>query len=202
MRVQAERLTGLVVDMLARQPAPEHARICAEHLVGASLRGHDSHGVGMASSYLRWIAEGRMFPNRHAKVVRDNLAVLVIDGQFGLGQVIAGEAMDLGVARAPGPGVACVALRNACHIGRIGAYGERCAEAGLISMHYVNVVGHPPTVAPHGGREPRTITNPYCCCIPRADGRHITLDMATSVVAAGKLRHRLDDRGGQRPPNA
>jgi hydroxycarboxylate dehydrogenase B len=202
MRIQAEPLTGLVTDTLTRAGAePEHARICAEHLVGANLRGHDSHGVGMAVSYLRWIAEGRMFPNRHAKVAKDSLAVLVVDGQFGLGQVVAGEAMEIGIARALQTGVACVALRNSCHIGRIGAYGEQCAKAGLISTHYVNVVGHPPTVAPYGGREPRTITNPYCCTIPRADGRHITLDMATSVVSAGKLR--VAYMAGQpAPPNA
>ena len=48
-------------------------------------------------------------------------------------------------------GIACVGLRNACHIGRIGAYGEQCADAGLISMHYVNVVGHGPMVAPFAG---------------------------------------------------
>jgi uncharacterized oxidoreductase len=81
-----------------------------------------------------------------------------------------------------------VALRNACHIGRIGTYGEQCADAGLISMHHVNVVGAGPTVAPFGGREARMLTNPYCCAVPRRSGEHIVLDFATSAVAMGKLR--------------
>ena len=50
----------------------------------------------------------------------------------------------MAIARARQMGVACVALRNCCHIGRIGTYGEQCADAGLVSMHYVNVVGRRP----------------------------------------------------------
>jgi uncharacterized oxidoreductase len=55
-------------------------------------------------------------------------------------------------------------------------------------MHYVNVVGAGPAVAPYGGREPRMLTNPYCCTVPRPDGNHIVLDFATSAIAIGKLR--------------
>jgi uncharacterized oxidoreductase len=79
-------------------------------------------------------------------------------------------------------------LRNSCHIGRIGTYGEQCAAAGMVSTHYVNVVGAGPAVAPFGGREPRMLTNPYCCAIPRPGGEPIVLDFATSAVAIGKLR--------------
>jgi uncharacterized oxidoreductase len=79
-------------------------------------------------------------------------------------------------------------LRNSCHIGRIGTYGEQSAAAGLISMHYVNVIGGGPAVAPFGGREPRMLTNPYCCAIPRKNGEHVVLDFATSAVAIGKVR--------------
>jgi uncharacterized oxidoreductase len=189
MRIQADRLTRIVSAMLERAGTLRaNARICAEHLVAANLKGHDSHGVGMAPAYLDWIADGRLFPNRRAKVIADKAAVLVVDGRFGLGPVIGRQTMELAIARARESGVACVALRHSCHIGRIGAYGEQCADAGLISMHYVNVVGHGPMVAPFGGREPRMVTNPYCCAVPRPGGDHIVLDFATSAVAAGKLR--------------
>jgi uncharacterized oxidoreductase len=115
--------------------------------------------------------------------------------------VVAREATALGIERARQTGVACVALRNACHIGRIGTYGEQCADAGLVSMHYVNVVGHAPSVVPYGGREARTVTNPYCCVVPQADGNHIVLDFATSTIAAGKVRvARM--KGEQVPENA
>jgi uncharacterized oxidoreductase len=202
MRIPADRLTALVATMLERAGAEfDRARVCAEHLVAANLKGHDSHGVGMAPAYLTWIAQGRMFPNRRGKVIADRLAAITVDGRFGLGQAVASEAVDLVIARARQTGVACVALRNACHVGRIGAYGEQCADAGLVSMHYVNVVGHRPMVAPYGGREPRLITNPYCCAVPRADGRHIVLDFATSAVAAGKLRVAMM-KGEPAPPGA
>jgi uncharacterized oxidoreductase len=101
---------------------------------------------------------------------------------------VAREAVDMAIERARAHGVCCLALRNACHIGRIGTYGEQCADAGLISMHYVNVVGAGPAVAPYGGREPRMLTNPYCCAIPRRSGEHVVLDFATSAIAIGKVR--------------
>jgi uncharacterized oxidoreductase len=187
--IKAERLTQLMAQILERAGAePERALICAEHLVAANLKGHDSHGVGMAPSYVRWIAAGKLKPNARPEVVHDHGAVMVVDGRFGLGQPVAREATQLAIGRAKELGVACVALRNACHIGRIGSYGEQCADAGLISMHYVNVVGTGPAVAPFGGREPRMLTNPYCCAIPRPGGEHVVLDFATSAIAIGKLR--------------
>lgn len=189
MLIQAERLAGVVTGLLERAGTEtDRARVCADHLVGANLKGHDSHGVGMLPSYLRWIADGQLHPNRRARVLQDRVAVMLVDGGFGLGQPVAHETIDLAIARARQTGVACVGLREACHIGRIGAYGEQCAEAGLVSMHYVNVVGGPPAVAPFGGREPRMLTNPYCCAVPRSGGDHIVLDFATSALAIGKLR--------------
>jgi uncharacterized oxidoreductase len=187
--IDTGRLTELLAAILGRAGAePERARICAEHLVAANLKGHDSHGVGMAPSYVRWIQAGKLKPNARPQVVHDRGAVMVVDGGFGLGAPVAREATELAIARARELGVACVALRNSCHIGRIGTYGEQCADAGLISMHYVNVVGAGPAVAPFGGREPRMLTNPYCCAIPRRSGEHVVLDFATSAIAIGKLR--------------
>jgi uncharacterized oxidoreductase len=187
--VQAERLILILTDLLERAGAErERAAVCGEHLVLANLKGHDSHGVGMAPSYVRWITAGKLFPNARPEVVQDKGAVMLVDGRFGLGAPVAKETIEMAIARAREMGVACVGLRNACHIGRIGTYGEQCADAGLVSMHYVNVVGAAPAVAPFGGREPRMLTNPYCCTVPRPDGDHIVLDFATSAIAIGKLR--------------
>lgn len=202
MQIQADRLTSLATAILEKAGAEHaHAYICAEHLVRANLKGHDSHGIGMLPSYIAWIRNGRMFPNRHPKVIKDHVALMVVDGQYGLGQVIGKETTALAIERARKTGVACVGLRNSCHIGRIGTYGEQCADAGLVSMHYVNVVGHGPSVVPYGGREPRTVTNPYCCVVPQADGRHIVLDFATSTIAAGKVRVAFM-KGEQVPENS
>jgi uncharacterized oxidoreductase len=189
MHIQAAPLTDLLQTILvAAGTQQDRARICAEHLVTANLKGHDSHGVGMAPSYVHWIRAGKLKPNARPVVISDRVAVMVVDGQFGLGQPVARETIDLAIERARKTGIACVALRNSCHIGRIGAYGEQCAQAGLVSMHHVNVVGADPAVAPFGGREPRMLTNPYCCTVPRKGGDHIVLDFATSAIAIGKLR--------------
>ncbi len=189
MLIQADRLTRVLTTLLEKAGTEtDRAQVCADHLVRANLKGHDSHGVGMAPSYVRWIAAGKLFPNARPKVIKDRAAVMVVDGQFGLGAPVAKETIEMAIARAKQTGVACVALRDSCHIGRIGTYGEQCADAGMVSMHYVNVVGAEPAVAPFGGREPRMLTNPYCCAVPRANGDHIVLDFATSAIAIGKLR--------------
>src|SRR5271169_5670004 len=126
MIIDAEPLTALLTLILKSAGAePERARVCAEHLVSANLKGHDSHGVGMAPSYVAWIRSGKLHPNVRPKVISDRGAVMVVDGQFGLGQPVARETIQMAIARAKEIGVACVALRNACHIGRIGAYGEQ-----------------------------------------------------------------------------
>ena len=97
-------------------------------------------------------------------------------------------AWAIGAARTHG--VAVHGLRNAHHIGRVGTYGEMVAEAGLVSVHFVN--GAAPDgniVAPFGGREGRFLTNPVCIAVPgTAATPPVILDFATSQVAMGKVR--------------
>src|SRR3546814_12524949 len=81
---------------------------------------------------------------------------------MGYGQTICREATEMAIARAKDKGAAIVGLRRTHHMGRIGAWGEMCARAGLISIHYVTTTGPRPYVAPWGGIEARYSTNPYC----------------------------------------
>ncbi len=169
--------------------APEEARAIAENLVAANLAGHDSHGIGVLPLYVRNVRNGALFANQHVSVLRDSGPVVQLDGNLGYGQVIGAEAMDIGIAKAKETGVAILALRNTHHLGRIGAWAELCADAGLVSIHYVNINGHKPLVAPFGGAEGRYATNPYCTAIPGTDTQPpIVLDMATSKIAVGKVR--------------
>lgn len=163
------------------------AELVADHLVQANLAGHDSHGVGMIPSYMASLAQGQLQLNQHAEVVRDAGAVLTLDGARGFGQVVASEAMALGIERAGKLGLAAVALHNAHHIGRIGHWAEQCARAGFISIHFVNVVGDP-MVAPFGGSDRRFGTNPFCAIFPRPGRTPLLLDFATSGIAFGKTR--------------
>ncbi|MCP5179228.1 MAG: malate/lactate/ureidoglycolate dehydrogenase [Pseudomonadales bacterium] len=189
MLINADQLTSFATDVFLAAGAPdENARLVAEHLVEANLKGHDSHGVGMIPAYVNNILTGLLKPDARANVVSDKGAVLVVDGQFGFGQVVGRQATALGIARARELGVACVGSRNNHHLGRIGAYGEQCAAAGMVSVHFVNVVGHDPQVSPWGGRERRMTTNPFCAVVPRPGTWPIVLDMATSAIALGKVR--------------
>src|SRR3954449_1446017 len=169
--------------------AESEAEIIADHLVEANLKGHDSHGVGMIPSYLRNLGGGKVKPNEPGRVVSDTGSIVVYDGERGYGQVVARNAILLGIERARRDGVAVVALRNAHHIGRIGTYGEMCAGAGLVSMHFVNITDQRPAVAPWRGRDGRFGTNPVCVALPGPEPtRPIIADMATSRIAMGKVR--------------
>ncbi len=189
MLIKPDPLRRFITNVFTHAGATETvAADVAYHLVEANLKGHDSHGVGMTPAYVRNIRVGHLDVNAHATVVRDSGAVLLVDGRFGFGQVVGREATELAIARVKTTGVVCLGLRNAHHLGRIGAYGERCGRAGFVSVHFVNVVGHEPQVSPWGGRERRMTTNPFCCVVPRDGDEPIVLDMATSAIALGKVR--------------
>ena len=188
--VSSDRLHQVTMAIcLGVGSSEREAELVARHLVSANLTGHDSHGVGMLPLYVRCWAEDNLQPNKHASVLKDQGPILVIDGQRGFGQVIAYEAMELGMAKAKAEGAAVVSLRNSFHIGRIGYWSELCAKSGFASMHYVNVVDNNPIVAMHAGAEPVLSTNPYSAALPGEDGNPLVmLDMATSKIAMGKAR--------------
>jgi hydroxycarboxylate dehydrogenase B len=166
---------------------PAECEAVARNLVDANLTGHDSHGVGMVPRYVEGFLEGGLTPNARVQVVVDAGAVLRLDGQAGLGQVIGEQAMALGIERVRTTGCCVVALGNAHHLGRIGAWAEQAAAAGLVSMHFVNVVARP-IVAPHGGADARFGTNPFTAGVPLRGRPPLILDFATSMIAQGKTR--------------
>jgi hydroxycarboxylate dehydrogenase B len=189
MLINQQRLTSLVTAIFRASGSTEAvAAEVAGHLVAANLKGHDSHGVGMVPAYVANIRNGHLRQDAHASVLRDHGAVLLVDGGMGFGQVVGREATDLALQRVKDTGVVCVGVRNCHHLGRIGSYGEQCGDAGYVSLHFVNVVGHAPQVSPFGGRERRMTTNPFCCVVPRRGELPLVLDMATSAVALGKVR--------------
>ena len=120
-------------------------------------------------------------------------------GHFSFGQTVAPQAAALGIERrAQQHGTAIIALRNAGHVGRIGAYAEQAIAAGLISIHFVNVAGSV-LVAPFGGAERRFSTAPFSVGVPTDPP--VVLDFATSLVAEGKVL--VASNGGKPlPPDA
>lgn len=189
MLIDQNKLTEFVTRIfVAADTSSAFAARVAHHLVAANLKGHDSHGVGMIPAYVGNIRAGHLTVDAEANLVRDKGAVMLVDGQFGFGQVVGSQATAMAIDRAKETGMVCMGVRNCHHLGRIGSYGEQCAEAGMVSVHFVNVVGHGPLVSPFAGRDRRMSTNPFCCVVPRGDEPPIVLDMATSAIAQGKVR--------------
>lgn len=183
-------LRALVSAILrASGSAPAEAAEVAEHLVDANLAGHDSHGVGMLPLYLASVRRGGLHCNRAPRLVSDYCAVLVFDGEHGFGHPAARRVLEVAMERARAHGVALVALRNSGHVGRVGAHGERVAAAGFAALIFVNAIGRPPSVAPHGGAQARISSNPFCFAYPAIDGlAPVVLDAATAGMAIGKAR--------------
>jgi uncharacterized oxidoreductase len=187
--IKDDTLRRFVSAVFAKAGSTTHeADMIAKRLVDSNLMGHDSHGVVRVTSYIGWLKEGKIATNRHVKVLAESDAFAILDGQGGYGQVLGGEAMAIGIAKARKTGVALIALRHAHHLGRIGDWAETCAEAGCASIHFVNVVHVGGLVAPWGGIERRMSTNPFCCGMPLQGKEPIILDFATSKVAEGKVQ--------------
>jgi LDH2 family malate/lactate/ureidoglycolate dehydrogenase len=162
------------------------AAMVAGGLVAANLVGHDSHGVLRLPQYVDMVKEGRVHPAARPSLIGQQQATARVDGARGWGQPAARLATDTVIALARDFGVGAVTIDHCNHIGRVGEYVERMANAGYIGMALCNVGA---AVAPFGGREPRMGTNPLAWGIPRGAGLEpLVVDFATSVVAEGKLR--------------
>ena len=166
----------------------EEAQRVATHLVESNLAGHDSHGVIRIPPYIDWLRDGKVFANKSIEVVFENEAIAVVDGQFGLGQSIGEQAMQLGIDKSSQHGVAVIALRNSGHLGRIGDWPQMAVDAGKLSLHFVNTSGAGMLVAPFGGIDRRLSANPFAAGVPTVGGDPILLDMSACTVAEGKIR--------------
>jgi uncharacterized oxidoreductase len=187
--IHPETLHRWTVDLWRRAGSSEQeARLTADHLVGANLAGHDSHGVGMAPRYVQSWRADELQLNQTVSVVSDNGPLITIDGRRGMGQSVTHQAMTIAIERARQHGVCVMGLRNAHHLGRVGHWAEQAIAAGLASVHFTNAVSTLPMVAPYGGADARFLTNPFTVGIPRPGGDPIVLDFATSAIAHGKVR--------------
>src|SRR6187397_1188515 len=197
--IKARPLTELVRDTFAKAwcSTAEAERI-GKYLVSANLTGHDSHGVARVPRYLQWKRDGVVVADRKAKIVTETPVLAVVDGLHGFGQTVTPQAIAIGIDKCKAMGLSMVALKNAGHIGRVGDWAEMAAEAGLVSVHFVNASGSV-LVAPFGGVERRMSTAPFCVGIPREGEEPIVLDFATSLVAEGKVM--VASQGGKKLPD-
>ena len=197
--VGANELSKLVRDIFIKAGcSPAEGDRIGKSLVGANLTGHDSHGVVRVPRYLEWKAEGAFIADRKVEVVRETPVLAVVDGLYGFGQTVAPQAVEIGIKKCKAMGLSAVALRNAGHVGRVGEWAEMAAQAGLVSIHYVNAASSL-LVAPFGGVDRRMSTAPYAIGVPRRGEDPLVLDFATSVVAEGKVL--VASQGGKKLPD-
>ena len=189
----ASRLHELGVELFVACGAPdEEAETVAAHLVEASLMGIDSHGVVRYIWYVKQCLEGGIRPGAPVEVVRDNGQLALVDCGMNFGQVGARRMVEWVRDRALEGGIAFAVSRHCHHVGRLGAYPQALAEAGLFGFAVANSQRHGHFVVPWGGREGRLATNPLAWSAPTLTrDRPILLDMSTSMTPEGKVRTAL-----------
>ncbi len=198
--INAKTLTDFTAAIFEHSAVPALvAQQVAASLVQANLKGHDSHGVIRIIEYVEWVAKGSVNPHGRLTFVREQLCILPLDGEFGFGQVIGREAMNLGIAKAKQEGVCILKLKRSRHLGRVGEFMEMAADAGLVCFAFTNTHGGGVLVAPHGGCERWLSANPVGGGAPMPDGSSLVMDMSTCTIAEGKIKVALS-KGEELPP--
>lgn len=169
--------------------APGLAEDGAHALVLTEMMGITTHGMGRVAAYRARLVAGGMNPVARLIVKAPAPALRLIDAQAGLGAGVAVQALRIGMDAARDMGMAGVFIGNATHLGAIAPLLYLAAEAGFVAIITSNTA---PMIAPPGGREARLGNAPFGIGLPHAQGRHLMLDMAMSVVARSRLRAALE----------
>jgi LDH2 family malate/lactate/ureidoglycolate dehydrogenase len=160
------------------------AELLADSLVQANLWGHHSHGVLRLSWYIDRLRSGAMKADARPELAVDAGAVAVIDGRDGIGQTMAARAADEAVARARVHGVAAVGVRNSNHFGTAAYFTRRVSSQGCVGLLTTNAS---PAMAPWGGRVKAVGNNPWSVSAPAGRYGAMTMDLANTAVARGKI---------------
>ncbi len=184
-----EALLEFATTLMAAGGAnPEEAKIVSRSLVGANLRGHDSHGVMRIPFYLQAVEDRRVFSGAELTIEKETPSALVCNGNWGFGQVVSRDLTERLINIASETGIACGTLRQSAHIGRLGEYAEMAAEEKMTAIICANTHGSGQRVAPVGGKRGRLGTNPLCIGFPGGKDGPFVLDFGTSATAEGKVR--------------
>ena len=181
--VETIRTFGEAVSVKAGM-SPENAKIFIDNMINADLRNVRSHGITKFRGYLSRVEHGVSDIRAEPTIVRTAPAALAVDGNNGMGTTIAWKAMEACIETARENGVAFATIKNASHHGFGGYYVMHAAEQGMIAFEVCN---SPKLVAPFGGAKPLLGKNPMSIAIPAGRRPMLVCDMATSVVAKGKI---------------
>jgi LDH2 family malate/lactate/ureidoglycolate dehydrogenase len=194
------RLRAVTIQVLVAAGAPlASAQRVAASLVENNLVGHDSHGVLRISQYTSEIASGIIDPQGVIRTVKSSATTALLDGGRNFGQIVARTAMQLALDKAKEHDLGLVAIRNCGHTGRLGEYALQAAEQGMMGLVFSTGSAQGGIVAPFGATSRALNTNPIAWAVPTAKLPILFLDMATSIVAQGKIMAAID-RGVEVPP--
>ncbi|KAG4069402.1 hypothetical protein HA402_012255 [Bradysia odoriphaga] len=162
----------------------EHAALASEVLVSADLRGIDSHGIARLSGYVRLWEAKRINAKPNIRIVHETPSTAVIDGDAGLGLVVAPYAMEIAMQKAAAVGTGWVSVKNSNHFGIAGYHAMKALDQDMIGMAMTNAS---PLVAPTFSTERMLGTNPIAVAIPAKEQPAFVADFATTTAANGKL---------------
>lgn len=189
-------LRAFTRDVFIAIGCPEQdAELAADVLLAADLRGIDSHGVARLSGYVRLWENGRLNARPQIRVVHETATTATVDGDGGLGLVVAPYAMDIAIEKARQFGSGWVAIRNSNHFGIAGYHALKAVAHDMIGFAVTNAS---PLVAPTFSSERLLGTNPICYAFPAGQYPPVVVDMATSAAANGKLE--IAERTGKPIP--
>lgn len=185
MNFSLERLLTFTEAVLIKMGCPsQDARQAAEVLLSADLRGVDSHGVARLSGYVRLWEEGRINVRPQMGVTYETPSTAVVDGDGGLGLVVAPYAMKVAIEKASVAGTGWVSVKNSNHYGIAGIHAMQALQHDMIGISLTNAS---PLVSPTFSAERLLGTNPIAVAIPAKDQPPFVADMATTTAANGKL---------------
>ena len=183
--VEYSALMSLVEKVfMAMGCPPDQAKTGAMALVSADLRGIDSHGVARLSGYVRLWEAKRVNASPNIAIIHETPSTAVVDGDQGLGLVVAPAAMDVAIAKAVQVGTGWVSVSNSNHFGIAAFHAMRALEKDMIGIVMTNASA---LVAPTFSKERMLGTNPICVAVPSGDEPPFVADMATTTAANGKL---------------
>lgn len=192
-----QSLYNFALSVFEKMGCPtEDAETATKTLLSADLRGVDSHGVARLSGYVRLWEKGRINATPNIKVTYETPSTAVVDGDAGLGLVVAPYAMKVAMEKAKVAGTGWVAVRNSNHYGIAGYHAMQALKEDMIGMSMTNAS---PLVAPTFSKERLLGTNPIAVAIPADKEPPYVGDFATTTAANGKLE--ILQRKGEDAPN-
>ena len=183
--VDAKTLENFMRDVFKGLGVPEEdANIIANVLITSDLRGIDSHGIQRCKMYYDRIKAGIYEVNTKIDVIKEGPTTAILDGNCGMGHVIAYKAMKMAIEKAKKYGLGAIAVRNSTHFGIAGYYSLMAIKEGMIGFAVTNAR---PSIPPTFGVEPILGTNPLTIGAPTSESFPFLLDAATSIIQRGKV---------------